>query len=61
MEDSSIKVFIDEKTLQSKVKELGDLITTRLPGQDTGACCGIEGFFYFCSRYLQAHKSAGGF
>ena len=47
MEGSPIKVLIDEKTLQSKVKELGDLITEDYKGRTPVLIAVLKGSFIF--------------
>jgi hypoxanthine phosphoribosyltransferase len=47
MEDSTIKVFIDEKTLQSKVKELGDRITEDYQSRIPVLIAVLKGSFIF--------------
>ena len=56
MEDSAIKVFIDEKTLQSKVKELGGLITQDYQGRTPVLIAVLKGSFIFVAdicRYIK--------
>jgi hypoxanthine phosphoribosyltransferase len=47
MEDPSIKIFIDEKTLQAKVKELGGLITKDYQGRTPVLVAVLKGSFIF--------------
>ena len=47
MDDSAIKVFIDEKTLQAKVKELGELITEDYQGRIPILIAVLKGSFIF--------------
>jgi hypoxanthine phosphoribosyltransferase len=47
MEDSAIKVFIDEKTLKDKVRELGDRITEDYQGRTPILIAILKGSFIF--------------
>ncbi len=47
MDESTIKVFIDEKTLQAKVKELGESITEDYHGRTPILIAVLKGSFIF--------------
>lgn len=48
-----LKVYISEEKIQSKVKEIGEALTTQFRGKDVVAICVLKGSFVFYSDLIR--------